>query len=391
MRILTFSWFYEYPYGGAEIVTRMLQRGLEARGHQVEVVCLAGGPLRQPGTVWRLGLPSVAYRFPFLTKVGFLFFFNRVFDAHFLRQLRRTRLPLAQYDHIHCQDLLSLVIASRLSREYRKPAGSTIHEIYPRYPAWSGGAHPLRRAIGLSLRLRDARVGGALRDFRWIAGVSQFITRAAGDYLAVPPERLHTVYNPVLFPREPAPAASPSPHCRLLFIGRLCKEKGIDLLLDAFTLLDASAELTILGLHGPLKDHVVRAARNHPRIRLVPAVEHQAISAFYYAHDILCLPSLCEEAFGLAVAEARTHGRAIVTTRQGGLPEVVAGYPKAVTIEVKHQTRAQIVRALADAINRARTLCAAPVDAAGENRVFGDMPVERCVEKYEALYRGESA
>jgi glycosyltransferase involved in cell wall biosynthesis len=230
-----------------------------------------------------------------------------------------------------------------------------------------------------------------LQPFQWIAGVSRFITQRAGAYLVPPHPRLHTVYNPVLFPSAPAPdPPNDAAKCRLLFIGRLCREKGIDLLLEAFSCLDPSMELTILGLHGPLKSQVVDAARNNPRIHLLPPVGHEAISAYYYRHDILCLPSLVEESFGLAVAEARTHGRTIVTTRQGGLPEVVEGYPKAITIDVKHQNRRQIVQDLADAIRRALPLRTIALDPRQEDLQFGDMRIVRCVDHYEALYRGDA-
>ena len=388
MRILKLSWFYEYPYGGAEIVARMLQRGLEERGHRVDVLCLGGGPLPQEGRIWRIELPRFLYRFPWPTKVTLIFLYNRAFDAWFLRRARRLDLPWAEYDHLHCHDLHCLTLASSMGREFGIPAGSTIHEMYPRFPLWSGGLNPMRLGICAALKRRDAFLKSVFARFAWVAGVSDFITRGAASYSGIAGFR--TVYNPVLFPAGGRPALEGDrSKLRLLFIGRLCREKGIDLLLEAFTKLDPGYELTILGLHGPLKSMVEAAARGNPRIRLAPAVGHDRISDYYFGHDILCLPSLCEESFGLAVAEGRTHGCAIVTTRQGGLPEVVAGYPKAVTIQVKGLARSEIVTELTKALRHAAALRAMPLDPLEEERTFGNMRLDRCLSLYEDCYNGK--
>jgi glycosyltransferase involved in cell wall biosynthesis len=48
----------------------------------------------------------------------------------------------------------------------------------------------------------------------------------------------------------------------------------------------------------------------------------EQISALYYEHDIVCVPSL-QEGLGLVNAEALAHGTAVVSTNTGGIPEVL--------------------------------------------------------------------
>src|SRR5664280_672195 len=41
------------------------------------------------------------------------------------------------------------------------------------------------------------------------------------------------------------------------------------------------------------------------------------------AADIICVPSVCREGFGLAAAEAMTLGKPVIVSNRGALPEVV--------------------------------------------------------------------
>jgi glycosyltransferase involved in cell wall biosynthesis len=126
--------------------------------------------------------------------------------------------------------------------------------------------------------------------------------------------------------RTAPPARRSSDPLRLLFIGSLTPRKDVLALLRAFAAVEDRAVLT---LAGPVERDVryaaeVRrsAARFGQRVRITGCLRDDALEAELDRHDVLVLPSRYE-GFGIAVAEALSHGLAVVASRAGALPELV--------------------------------------------------------------------
>jgi glycogen synthase len=134
---------------------------------------------------------------------------------------------------------------------------------------------------------------------------------------------------------------------RLLFVGRLERRKGVDLLLDAagallrkFTNLEfylvgndtPHTELAgrtyredFLSQHGSnadIRDRVVFAGR---------ASDHE-LAQYYADADIFCLPSRYES-YGLVLVEAMSFGLPCVTTKAGGMAEIVENDVTGIVVE----------------------------------------------------------
>ena len=84
---------------------------------------------------------------------------------------------------------------------------------------------------------------------------------------------------------------------RLLYVGRVSPEKGLDLLLDAFELVrdfEPHAELMIVGDYHEstptLRRRMQRAAR-HGGVRLIGRVPHDELAAYYGGADVFAFPS----------------------------------------------------------------------------------------------------
>jgi D-inositol-3-phosphate glycosyltransferase len=118
----------------------------------------------------------------------------------------------------------------------------------------------------------------------------------------------------------------------LLFVGRIQRLKGLEVLLRAFAQLgDLDARLLIVGGR-PGTSHESReiARLQHlagrlgigDRTRFVGAVAHELLPAYYAAANVSVMPS-SYESFGLVAVESLACGTPVVATRVGGLRSIV--------------------------------------------------------------------
>lgn len=119
----------------------------------------------------------------------------------------------------------------------------------------------------------------------------------------------------------------------LSFSGRLIKEKGIMPLVEAMELLESyhDIKLMILGsadlgdsqVTTPFLQEIHEKAKDRNNIIFTGYVNYQDMGHYLHLANIAVLPSLWEEPFGLTCAEALAAGLPVITTQQGGIPEVV--------------------------------------------------------------------
>ncbi len=111
---------------------------------------------------------------------------------------------------------------------------------------------------------------------------------------------------------------------RVLFVGRLEKQKGIDTLLKAFAELPSGAELRIVGegsQEAQLKKLVTDLGITD-RVAFVGHVSPEQIAEEYAAAEIFCGLSR-SEALGNVFLEAQAAGCAVIGTRVGGIPDSI--------------------------------------------------------------------
>ena len=118
-------------------------------------------------------------------------------------------------------------------------------------------------------------------------------------------------------------------HPLLLWVGRLEKLKGVDMLVDAVAELDECApKLVIVGgddrtqsLRHELEIQVEEAGLTD-RVTFAGAVPHDHLPLYYSAADVVVVPSYYES-FGLVAVEAMACGTPVVASRVGGLVSTV--------------------------------------------------------------------
>ncbi|MFH0764090.1 MAG: glycosyltransferase family 4 protein [Candidatus Omnitrophota bacterium] len=132
------------------------------------------------------------------------------------------------------------------------------------------------------------------------------------------------IYNGIDMPNIILPKrASGSPR-KAIFIGRLIENKGLWVLLHAFSLLmkrQIGATLTIVG-SGPLYEPMREYVKNNNLAKIVEFVGHQSdISKLMLNSDFVIIPSVWEENCPIVSLEAQAHYLPAIYSNSGGLPE----------------------------------------------------------------------
>lgn len=169
---------------------------------------------------------------------------------------------------------------------------------------------------------------------------TKYFSRLMGGRLGIPESRLRVVYDGINLDgyQNAASATSDSktaPSPTLGYFARMCREKGLDTLVEAFILLKERNEVKGLKLKvgggcGPSDQPLVNQLRSRLRAKgfledaeFFPNVDRAGKLAFIRSLSVFSVPALYGEAFGLYVIEALASGVPVVQPRHAAFPELV--------------------------------------------------------------------
>ena len=191
------------------------------------------------------------------------------------------------------------------------------------------GPRSLRHRLVVHRRIDDPPRGRLITRWKYqrghIISVSKAVDQVMRRY-GITPARRTIQYSATKIPAElPAPSArtNDDPSLRLLTVGALVPHKGHATLLDALSKMAQPARLFLLG-EGPLEPVLrakVLALGLTEQVRIEPYTDQRAHMLFQEC-DLYVHPSLTE-GLGSAVLDAMAHGRPVVASTAGGLPELV--------------------------------------------------------------------
>ena len=119
----------------------------------------------------------------------------------------------------------------------------------------------------------------------------------------------------------------------IVFVGRLSREKGIDVLLKACTKLDRNDYIVLIvgsyiqGVKAsdPYEMELRKLSDNlKDKVFFTGYVEQDELPIIYSGSDLAVLPSMWDEPAGLTMVEAISCGVPLITTRSGGIPEYMS-------------------------------------------------------------------
>ena len=177
-----------------------------------------------------------------------------------------------------------------------------------------------------------------LRRFDWLLPCSRYCLDESVAYWQLPLDRIRLVYNGVnleQFKPDPAGGASEREARGIglpvvLYVGRVCLQKGTHVLLDAFRRISRRRNDVQLVVAGPIEQFASRTspAAWQARIaevggRYLGAVDEDRLALVYNMADIYVLPTVRFEMFGMAAVEAQACGVPVIASDHGGLRETV--------------------------------------------------------------------
>jgi len=112
---------------------------------------------------------------------------------------------------------------------------------------------------------------------------------------------------------------------RLLYLGRLERIKGVDLLFAGFERCAVhfpNLHLDIAGW-GTQESALQERYNKHPQITFHGPVFGENKARLLIESDVLMVPSVWPEVFGVVIAEAYVYGKPVIAAQVGGIPEIV--------------------------------------------------------------------
>jgi glycosyltransferase involved in cell wall biosynthesis len=140
----------------------------------------------------------------------------------------------------------------------------------------------------------------------------------------------------------------------ILFTGRLIGLKGVQVLLRAAGRLPPRDPWRILVIgEGGAKDSLKNLCRDlgiQERVFFTGFIPNHELPKYYSLADLAVFPSLADESFGMAICEAMACARAVLSTRVGGIPELILDGESGVLVEPNNvgELGDQIARLLRD-------------------------------------------
>lgn len=275
MRILIYSPLFYPSIGGLETIVSILAHEFVRQGHDVKLVCSirAKEPDTFPFEVYRRSNP---YQLLKLTDWCDIFF----------------------QANVSLKGIWPLIIK-------RKPLAISHNGWYSRPSGRIGWQDRLKQQVA-----------------RHAYNIS--VSRAVADHLSSQSAVIPNAYrDDIFFLMTEVPRNK-----HLVFLGRLVSDKGADLLLDALAQLKSKGlcpQLTIIG-NGPEGDNLRRQAIDYKidsQIEFAGQKTGIELTRLLNKHQVMVIPSRCNEGFGIVALEGIACGCVIVGSESGGLKDAI--------------------------------------------------------------------
>jgi glycosyltransferase involved in cell wall biosynthesis len=171
----------------------------------------------------------------------------------------------------------------------------------------------------------------ALRKMARVTVLSRYMARELA-LAGVPAEKIERV-PPFVDDLPAAAVVDPAGREFHLMVGRLSAHKGVQVAMQAASVLRIELPLVIAG-DGPMAEEVQQEARRAgSRVRSVGWADRRALAELLRHARTLWLPSLWAEPFGIAGLEAMAHSVPVIASNAGGVSDWLINGETGVLVE----------------------------------------------------------
>jgi len=341
MRVVQASAFH-YPRGGDCVQFLDIAGSLESRGHEVARFCMHH-PDNLPSEWSDYWLPYIEYRGELTAAAKLRAAATSLYRPEAARQMRRLLRDFSpDVVHFHSVHHHLTMAAVDACFEYGVPVVWTLHDYRTVCPATSlprgdevcercaegrfwhcvlgrCKSGEVSRSLAAAIESYVTRVRGCLAKVACYIAPSRFLARTVKE-MGLPARRIEVVPNPVVCGNEPAMGSRAAGE--LLYVGRLSREKGVETLVRAVSVLP-DVRLRVVG-DGP-DMHALRALADATGadVAFDGWLNAEGVRGRMRETTLLCVPSIWYENCPGVVLEAMTLGLPVVASSIGGLTELL--------------------------------------------------------------------
>ena len=387
LRILITT-YWNYPaVGGLQNYITALKSGLEKLGHSVDII----SPNQFPKDVSKDNEKNIG-------KATKQFYINRYgcFSDKIVKSTKRLshyemmlrNMDLEKYDIFHAQDRFTANILGRINQSYQKPLLFTPHGFMT------------QRKLEFNL-IEQESVEEAYflaLDQKAIESSNHIITlceafRPILKKLGAKDNKMTTVYTGIDFNLDIKQKINTTPDNKTVItcISRLRPRKGHKYLFEALALIKSkltNVDVWIVG-DGEMREELENQVQALQLSNVFFLGVRNDISELLSQSDIFVLPTT-SDTLPIAIIEAMFANKAIITTNQGGIPEIIQDHYSGLIAEVgnSQQLAEKLLLLLSD--SALRETLAQNAGTFAEKHLTSTNMIKKIEEIYQSFYtKGE--
>ena len=347
MRILQVV--HGYPpqqWGGVELVAATLARALVQHGHQVTVFARTADTAAAEFSVQQDVPDADGVRVVrIVNNLSYASHFRLEYDHPFLDEAFQRVLTDTRPDVVHVQHVIHLSgSVLRAAAQLGYPVVLSLHDFFfacarihliDNHSRLCPGPDRGERCIAcLHMETTAEEARRRFRYFEQLLHIphrvivpSRFLADRTSDLFPFLEPRLQVLAPGVMPIRQRRRDDREPDRLRALYIGALVPHKGPHLLIQAVRGVPAGG--LVVSLYGEravdlpaYADQLEADAADLP-VRFYGTYAHNELSTILARHDVLVVPSICEETFSLVTREALQAGLPVIAAKRGALPEVI--------------------------------------------------------------------
>lgn len=260
-------------------------------------------------------------------------------------------LKLNKMIKLYSIDVIVVHHASPIMHIYMQLLKSRYHKLMTVAYAHSAAEGMCRHNDSKGLELRKKVLRTSLKKSTKVIAISNGVKKSLIDYFGVPVNQISVIYNGIDISRFSMNIQKDLNNpVRLIYVGRLIKEKGVQITLEALSNLPKGLKwiFDIIG-DGSYRKELEQQVKT---LELKDQVHFMGncgnVPELLKEHDIFIHMPECDEGFGIAIIEAMAAGLLCICRDKGGIPEIMTNEKDGILVHSKEE----LTEVLSDILSR---------------------------------------